>query len=93
MTDKNSKNQKALSLVYDGFNAPEIAIKGYNDLADQIIEHAKKHNLLIHKDKVLFERLEQLAIGEKIPPNMYVVIAELIAFSYLLQGKFPESWQ
>ena len=26
-------------------------------------------------------------------PALYVVIAEILAYSYLLQGKFPEHWQ
>lgn len=93
MNTQHKKNTEALSLVYDGFSAPEIVSKGYNELADQIIEHARSHNILIHKDEVLFKRLETMAVGDKIPPNMYVVIAELIAFSYLLKGKFPGSWQ
>lgn len=91
--DKHSANKQALSLAYDGFSAPEVMIKGYNELADHIIAHAKQHDILIHKDEVLLQRLEQLNVGDKIPPNMYVVIAELIAFSYILKGKFPDSWQ
>jgi len=47
----------------------------------------------LHKDKALFERLEQLEVEQSIPPTMYVVIAELIAYSYVLRGKFPESWE
>lgn len=92
MINKEHLNKEALSLVYDGFNAPEIAIKGYNELADKIIAHAKQHDVLIHKDEALFKRLETLSVGEKIPPNMFVVIAELIAFSYLLKGQFPKDW-
>ena len=90
--DKNS-TQGALSLLYDGKNAPNIAIKGYQDLADEIIRNAKENKLLVHQDPELFRRLEHLEAGQSIPPNLYVVIAELIAFSYLLRGKFPDSWQ
>ena len=28
-----------------------------------------------------------------VPPALYVVIAEILAYSYLLQGKYPEHWQ
>jgi len=31
-------------------------------------------------------------LGQEIPDQLYHVIAELIAFSYVLQGKFPDSW-
>jgi flagellar biosynthesis protein len=38
-------------------------------------------------------RLETLREGESIPPALYVVIAEILAYSYLLQGKYPEHWR
>ncbi len=83
----------ALSLLYDGKNAPNVAIKGYHHLAEQIIANAKQNDLLVHQDPELFKRLEHLQAGQSIPPNLYVIIAELIAFSYVLRGKFPESWK
>lgn len=87
-----TNDNAALSILYDGKNTPEIAAKGYQQLADLIIEKAKENNVLIHKDENLFNYLEKMEVGDKIPPTMYVVIAELIAFSYLLRGKFPDSW-
>jgi flagellar biosynthesis protein len=36
--------------------------------------------------------LANLDLGQEIPEQLYHVIAELISFSYVLQGKFPESW-
>ena len=89
----NDKERGALSLYYDGKNAPNMVAKGYHELADLIIEKANEAGILIHKDEHLFKRLEQMELGESIPPHMYVVIAELIAFSYILRGKFPDSWQ
>lgn len=83
----------AISLLYDGKNAPNIAIKGYQHLADEIIANAKTNDLLIHKDQELFRRLEYLEQGQSIPPNLYVIVAELIAFSYVLRGRFPDSWK
>ena len=87
------KDKGALSVLYDGKSAPHIAAKGYSELADQIIERAKDEGLLIHKDVHLFNYLQTLDVGQEIPPTMYVIIAELIAFSYVIRGKFPESWQ
>ena len=93
-TKVNESSEKgALSLLYDGKNAPNVSIKGYQHLAEEIVRHAKDNNLLVHSDPELFRRLEHLEQGQSIPPNLYVVIAELIAFSYVLRGKFPDSWQ
>lgn len=91
-TDKNL-DQGAMSFYYDGKNAPEMVAKGYNKLADLIVEKAREEGILIHKDDALFNYLESMEVGNQIPPHMYVIIAELIAFSYVLRGKFPDSWQ
>jgi flagellar biosynthesis protein len=32
-------------------------------------------------------------VGEEIPETLYLCIAQVIAFAYKIQGKFPEGWQ
>ncbi len=84
-------NQKP-SLKTSSPQAPTIVAKGEGDIADQIIELAKQNGVLIHKDTELNDILSKLDLGQEIPESLYHVIAELISFSYLLQGKFPENW-
>lgn len=72
--------------------APEVIAKGFGDLADEIIAVAKQNGVMIHEDQYLSEFLTTLDLGQEIPEQLYYVIAELIAFSYVLQGKFPDSW-
>jgi flagellar biosynthesis protein len=48
--------------------------------------------VMIHEDPYLSDLLARMDLGQEIPEKLYHVIAELIAFSYVLQGKFPESW-
>lgn len=97
MSDPSSQQPKpqksATALKYDGKSAPTIVAKGHGELADDIIALAKEHGVLIHQDDELNRLLGQLQLGDNIPKELYVVIAELIAFSYVLQGKFPEQWQ
>lgn len=90
MTEKKYKT--ATALQYEGKKAPTVTAKGHGDLADEIVALAKEHGVLIHQDDELSKLLSQLQLGEQIPQQLYVVIAELIAFSYVLQGKFPENW-
>ncbi|MBU1307977.1 MAG: EscU/YscU/HrcU family type III secretion system export apparatus switch protein [Gammaproteobacteria bacterium] len=82
----------ATALQYEGKNAPTVTAKGHGELADEIVALAKEHGVLIHQDEELSKLLSQLQLGEQIPQQLYIVIAELIAFSYVLQGKFPENW-
>jgi flagellar biosynthesis protein len=97
---KDSKNastkpKSAVGLKYqqgEGSQAPTIIAKGFGDLADEIIALAKESGVLIHEDPYLSDFLATLDLGQEIPEQLYHVIAELISFSYVLQGKFPDSW-
>ena len=72
--------------------APTIIAKGFGDLAEEIIALARQNGVLIHEDPYLSDFLATLDLGQEIPDQLYHVIAELISFSYVLQGKFPDSW-
>jgi flagellar biosynthesis protein len=72
--------------------APTIIAKGFGDLADEIITLARQNGVLVHEDPYLSDFLATLDLGQEIPDHLYHVIAELISFSYVLQGKFPDSW-
>ena len=72
--------------------APTIIAKGFGDLAEEIVTLAKQNGVLVHEDPYLSDFLATLDLGQEIPDQLYHVIAELISFSYVLQGKFPDSW-
>jgi flagellar biosynthesis protein len=72
--------------------APIIIAKGFGDLAEEIITLARQNGVLVHEDPYLSDFLATLDLGQEIPDQLYHVIAELISFSYVLQGKFPDSW-
>ncbi|MBN8445927.1 MAG: EscU/YscU/HrcU family type III secretion system export apparatus switch protein [Gammaproteobacteria bacterium] len=86
-------DKSAVGLSYDCQGAPKIVAKGHGALADEIIRLAKEHGVLVHEDENLNRLLQQMELGSEIPQELYLLIAELIAFSYVLQGKFPENWQ
>ena len=90
----NTKTQKrlAIALEYDGKNAPLITAKGTGDLAEKIIKLANEHGIPLHEDKDLIEILAQVNLGEDIPENLYRAVAEVIAFAYILTGKFPAGY-
>ncbi|ELR65086.1 FlhB domain protein [Photobacterium marinum] len=87
------KDKRAIALHYDGYQTPTVTAKGYNHLAEHIIEQVKKQGGLIHEDEALSEYLNQLEIGDEIPESLYRIIAELIAFSWVLNGKTPPGWE
>jgi flagellar biosynthesis protein len=82
MPKKNLK--KAVALKYDRqkHDAPTVAAKGQGRVAENIIELAKKHDIPIKDDPDLVEVLSSLEIKEEIPSEIYVAVAELLAFVY-----------
>lgn len=86
-------NKRAIALHYDGVQTPTVAAKGYDQLAEHIIAQVKQQGGLIHEDKALSDFLNHLEEGDDIPESLYRIIAELIAFSWVLNGKTPPGWE
>ncbi len=76
--------KKAVALKYDRqkHDAPKVVAKGQGRVAENIIELAKKHDIPIKDDPDLIEVLSSLEINEEIPSEIYVAVAELLAFVY-----------
>lgn len=85
------KRKKAVALKYDPAkdNAPKVSAKGKGAVADNIIELAGKHGVPVRNDPDLVEILSRLEIDEAIPSEVYVVVAELLAFVYSADKKRP----
>ena len=82
----------AVALRYDGKNAPKVTAKGERLLADQIIAAAEQARVPLYPDRELAMVLSQIPLNEEVPDNLYKAIAEVIAFAYILAGKFPENF-
>ena len=94
MTDYEHKkpDPRAVSLKYDGKDAPRVTAKGEGLLAERILEIAREHGIPLHEDPDLVNLLAKLELGEEIPHALYVAIAEIIAFAYIVTGKIPEDF-
>ncbi|MCP4673408.1 MAG: flagellar biosynthesis protein FlhB [Desulfobacula sp.] len=83
--------KKAVAIQYDRSkdSAPKVTAKGEGKIAHKIIELAKKHDIPIKDDPDLIEVLSTLEINEQIPSEIYVAVAELLAFVYSTNSKRP----
>ena len=79
----------AIALHYDKENTPVVTAKGHDHLAEAIIDMAREHDIPLHEDNELCASLEQTKLGHEIPEELYLAIAEVIAFAYITTGKFP----
>lgn len=78
------KRKKAVSLKYDKFRdtAPRVTAKGQGKVAENIIALALEHGIPVQDDPDLVEVLASLDINQEIPAEIYVAVAELLAFVY-----------
>ena len=86
--------KKAVSIRYNEEHvAPEISDKAAGLDAEELIRLAQEAGIYIHKDPVLLSYLESLPEGASIPRELYLIMAEILSYTYLLQGKLPEKWR
>lgn len=81
---------EAIALHYDGELAPSVTAKGVGSVAQEIYRIAKENDIPLHEDAELASLLSRLDIGEEIPRNLYIAVAEVIAFAYIVSGKAEE---
>ena len=89
----NKPPQEAIALFYDGETAPKITAKGSGNIAEEIIAIAVDSNVPLYQNTELVNLLAALELGDEIPELLYFTIAEIIAFAYKIQGKYPAGWQ
>jgi flagellar biosynthesis protein len=84
MSSGAGENPGAAALHYSGEGAPRLLAKGDGALAERIIEIARQHDVPLVQDAQLTQLLCQLPLGEEIPPELYVAVAEVLAYVYRL---------
>ncbi|CAG4882204.1 Flagellar biosynthesis protein FlhB [Georgfuchsia toluolica] len=81
----NSRSS-AVALAYEpGKSAPRVLAKGRGLLAEAIIAKAREHGVYVHESPELVSLLMQVDLDQYIPPELYVAVAELLAWLYRLE--------
>lgn len=70
--------------------APVVVAKGSGAIAERILEIAREQGIPIHQDPALVDVLSKLDIEQQIPPELYVLVAEILAFIYRAQAAVVE---
>ena len=80
----------AVAIKYDPkvADAPMVVAKGQDYMAQRIKEIAKENKVEIVENKQLARTLySTVEIGDKIPPDLFQAVAEVLAFVYSLKNK------
>jgi flagellar biosynthesis protein len=84
------KKKAAVALQYNTVTdkAPKITAKGRGLVAETIIALAREKGVPVREDADLVQVLSQLDLHQEIPPSLYQVVAELLAFVYRLNQDY-----
>ena len=83
---ENNSRQSAVALAYDGGNgAPRVAAKGRGLIAENIIARAKEAGIYVHESPQLVALLMQVDLDAQIPEELYLAVAELLAWLHRLE--------
>ncbi len=73
----------AVALRYaDGDSTPVVVAKGRGAIADEIIHRARDAGVFVHESRDLVALLMQVDLDARIPPSLYLAIAELLAWMH-----------
>ena len=67
--------------------APRVVAKGWGAAAEEILDLAREFGVPVRKDSGMAEVLSRLDLGTAIPPELYPVIAETLAYVYRMNRK------
>jgi len=77
----------AVALNYNIENpesAPLITALGKGKIADEIVRIAEENSIPLYEDHALANLLSKLELDTEVPPELYVLVAEVLAFVYKL---------
>lgn len=76
----------AVALAYrNGDAAPKVVASGRGLIAQAIIDRARENGVFVHESEELVSMLMQVELDQHIPPQLYLAVAELLAWLYRLE--------
>ena len=82
------ERRAAVALQYaEHSEAPKVVAKGRGLIAQAIIARAREAGIYVHESPELVGLLMQVDLDQRIPPQLYVAVAEVLAWVYRLERR------
>ncbi len=87
------EKQHAIALGYDPEKdmAPRVLASGAGVLAEQILSIARAQGIPVREDPILAGALANVEVNQVIPPELYALVAEVLAYVYRIQHRRIQS--
>lgn len=86
----------AIAIEYNSqkMSAPKVVAKGAFEIAQRIVNIARENNIPVVQNiplaRAIFKTVE---VEQQIPPDLYIAVAEILAYIYRLKGNLPKPAQ
>ena len=87
LSDQDKQNLQAIAIQYDkdSKKAPMIIASGKGAVAEKILNIAEENEIPMVQDKKLSKLLSSIKIKSEIPPKLFKLVAEILAFIFYLE--------
>jgi flagellar biosynthesis protein len=90
-TNAQPQRTQAVALHYSGRGAPRVVAKGDGLVADNIVATARAHGVPLDTDAALAGALSRVDLGREIPRELYIAVAQVLAFAWSVSKKVDKS--
>jgi flagellar biosynthesis protein len=87
VSGKPSPPPVAVALHYGGHGTPRVTAKGHGEIAERIVATAHQHGIPLQEDAALAATLARLDLGREIPRELYVAVAQVLAFAWRVSAE------
>ena len=89
-----SQSKKAVAIGAKGFassDVPKILASGRGDMAQKILDWADEQGLTVERDADLAELLVHLNLGDSVPEDVFMAVAEILYYVYEVNDSIKSS--
>jgi flagellar biosynthesis protein len=79
------EDRRVTALCYEGTGAPKVVASGRGHVADKILAAAQEAGVPVREDPQLAAALSALALGQDVPEELWLAVAEVLAWAYELE--------
>jgi flagellar biosynthesis protein len=79
------EERRVTALRYEGTGAPKVVAAGRGHVADKILAAAQDAGVPVREDPQLAAALSALARGQDVPEDLWLAVAEVLAWAYGLE--------
>jgi flagellar biosynthesis protein len=79
------EDRRVTALRYEGAGAPKVVASGRGHVAEKILAVAREAGVPVREDPQLAAALSALALGQDVPEELWLAVAEVLAWAYGLE--------